>query len=156
MTLIQQVCSVVPNNQKNASEVSRWSKGVRLCSSGVVSLPESRPAAHAPRSHRTPGLQTPPPRRLLSSLPHGPHGMLGKRSYHHHSRAEPDRRSGALTIFLFLNMKSAQVIMTVELNPTEKQKAITCFTSVQPPPPLQNKMEKCIHVDLILNKLLLM
>uniref|UniRef100_A0A7N6BHE0 Metastasis associated 1 family, member 3 n=1 Tax=Anabas testudineus TaxID=64144 RepID=A0A7N6BHE0_ANATE len=60
----------------------------------VVSLPESRPATHTPRSHRTPGLQTPPPRRLLSSLPHGPHGMLGKRSYHHHSRAEPDRRSG--------------------------------------------------------------
>uniref|UniRef100_A0A3Q1FVN0 Metastasis associated 1 family, member 3 n=1 Tax=Acanthochromis polyacanthus TaxID=80966 RepID=A0A3Q1FVN0_9TELE len=58
---------------------------------------ESRPAAHAPRSHRTPGLQTPPPRRLLSSLPHGPHGMLGKRSYHHHSRAEPDRRSGTHT-----------------------------------------------------------
>ncbi|XP_034564559.1 metastasis-associated protein MTA1-like [Notolabrus celidotus] len=61
--------------------------------SSVVSLPESRPAAHAPRSHRTPGLQTPPPRRLLSSLPHGPHGMLGKRSYHHHSRVEQDRRS---------------------------------------------------------------
>ncbi|KAM4525078.1 metastasis-associated protein MTA3 isoform 1-T1 [Odontesthes bonariensis] len=59
----------------------------------VVQFLESRPAAHAPRSHRTPGLQTPPPRRLLSSLPHGPHGMLGKRSYHHHSRAEPDRRS---------------------------------------------------------------
>lgn len=64
------------------------------CSSCVMSLPESRPVAHAPRSHRTAGLQTPPPRRLLSSLPHGPHGMLGKRSYHHHSRAEPDRRSG--------------------------------------------------------------
>ncbi|KAI3365122.1 hypothetical protein L3Q82_010235, partial [Scortum barcoo] len=59
----------------------------------VLQFLESRPAAHAPRSHRTPGLQTPPPRRLLSSLPHGPHGMLGKRSYHHHSRAEPDRRS---------------------------------------------------------------
>ncbi|KAI4807231.1 hypothetical protein KUCAC02_027053 [Chaenocephalus aceratus] len=59
----------------------------------VVQFLESRPAAQAPRSHRTPGLQTPPPRRLLSSLPHGPHGMLGKRSYHHHSRAEPDRRS---------------------------------------------------------------
>lgn len=62
----------------------------------VMSLPESRPVAHAPRSHRTAGLQTPPPRRLLSSLPHGPHGMLGKRSYHHHSRAEPDRRSGTI------------------------------------------------------------
>uniref|UniRef100_A0A3P8VI45 Metastasis associated 1 family, member 3 n=1 Tax=Cynoglossus semilaevis TaxID=244447 RepID=A0A3P8VI45_CYNSE len=62
--------------------------------SSVASLSESRPAAHTPRSYRTPGLQTPPPRRLLSSLPHGPHGMLGKRSYHHHSRTEPDRRSG--------------------------------------------------------------
>ncbi|KAL7372908.1 hypothetical protein ABVT39_023933 [Epinephelus coioides] len=59
----------------------------------VLQFLESRPAAHAPRSHRTAGLQTPPPRRLLSSLPHGPHGMLGKRSYHHHSRAEPDRRA---------------------------------------------------------------
>ncbi|KAK5906150.1 hypothetical protein CgunFtcFv8_002040 [Champsocephalus gunnari] len=45
-------------------------------------------APTAPRAYRRP-----PPRRLLSSLPHGPHGMLGKRSYHHHSRAEPDRRS---------------------------------------------------------------
>uniref|UniRef100_A0A671YYI4 Metastasis associated 1 family, member 3 n=1 Tax=Sparus aurata TaxID=8175 RepID=A0A671YYI4_SPAAU len=71
--------------------------GAIKADSSVVSLPESRPAAHAPRSHRTPGLQTPPPRRLLSSLPHGPHGMLGKRSYHHHSRAEPDRRAGAHT-----------------------------------------------------------
>lgn len=62
----------------------------------MPSLPESRPAAHSTRSHRTPGLQTPPPRRLLSSLPHGPHGMLGKRSFHHHSRGEPERRSGAL------------------------------------------------------------
>ncbi|XP_074519083.1 metastasis-associated protein MTA3 [Halichoeres trimaculatus] len=59
----------------------------------VLQFLESRPAAHAPRSHRTPGLQTPPPRRLLSSLPHGPHGMLGKRSFHHHSRVEQDRRS---------------------------------------------------------------
>ncbi|XP_059892084.1 metastasis-associated protein MTA3 isoform X2 [Gadus macrocephalus] len=60
----------------------------------VVQFLESRPVAiHAPRSHRTPGLQTPPPRRLLSSLHHGPHGMLGKRSYHHHTRAEPERHS---------------------------------------------------------------
>lgn len=73
---------------------SDGSIGASSCSSSVVSLAESRPASHAPRSHRTPGLQTPPPRRLLSSLPHGPHGMLGKRSYHHHSRAEPERRSG--------------------------------------------------------------
>ena len=46
------------------------------------------------RSYRTPGLQAPPPRRLLSSLPHGPHGMLGKRSYHHHSRMEQEKGSG--------------------------------------------------------------
>uniref|UniRef100_A0A3Q3RHE5 Metastasis associated 1 family, member 3 n=1 Tax=Mastacembelus armatus TaxID=205130 RepID=A0A3Q3RHE5_9TELE len=71
--------------------------GAIKADSSVVSLSESRPAAHTPRYHRTPGLQTPPPRRLLSSLPHGPHGMLGKRSYHHHSRAEPERRAGTHT-----------------------------------------------------------
>uniref|UniRef100_A0A673LKC0 Metastasis-associated protein MTA3-like n=1 Tax=Sinocyclocheilus rhinocerous TaxID=307959 RepID=A0A673LKC0_9TELE len=55
------------------------------------------PATHVQRPHRTPGLQVQPPRRLLSSLPsHGPHGMLGKRSYHHHSRVESaERRAGA-------------------------------------------------------------
>lgn len=72
----------------------REPEGDSWCTLCVPSLPESRPAAHTSRSHRTPGLQAPPPRRLLSSLPHGPHGMLGKRSYHHHSRAEPERRSG--------------------------------------------------------------
>uniref|UniRef100_A0A8C6U140 Metastasis associated 1 family, member 3 n=1 Tax=Neogobius melanostomus TaxID=47308 RepID=A0A8C6U140_9GOBI len=56
----------------------------------VLQFLESRPASQVPRSHRTPGLQTPPPRRLLSSLPHG---MLGKRSFHHHSRTDPERRS---------------------------------------------------------------
>ncbi|CAF93765.1 unnamed protein product [Tetraodon nigroviridis] len=61
----------------------------------VVQFLESRPAAQTSRSHRTAGLQAPPPRRLLSSLPHGPHGMLGKRSYHHHSRTEAERRAGA-------------------------------------------------------------
>uniref|UniRef100_A0A3P9H4U6 Metastasis associated 1 family, member 3 n=1 Tax=Oryzias latipes TaxID=8090 RepID=A0A3P9H4U6_ORYLA len=70
----------------NCGAIKAECKRASSCSSSVVSLPESRPASHAPRSHRTPGLQTPPPRRLLSSLPHGPHGMLGKRSYHHHSR----------------------------------------------------------------------
>ncbi|XP_021431381.1 metastasis-associated protein MTA1 isoform X1 [Oncorhynchus mykiss] len=58
----------------------------------VLQFLESRPAIHAPRSHRTLGLQAPPPRRLLSSLPYGPHGLLGKRSFHHHTRAEPEKR----------------------------------------------------------------
>ncbi|KAK1794115.1 hypothetical protein P4O66_011019, partial [Electrophorus voltai] len=61
----------------------------------VLQYLESRPAAHVQRSHRTPGLQVQPPRRLLSSLPsHGPLGMLGKRSYHHHSRVEFTERRG--------------------------------------------------------------
>uniref|UniRef100_A0A3Q0R384 Metastasis associated 1 family, member 3 n=1 Tax=Amphilophus citrinellus TaxID=61819 RepID=A0A3Q0R384_AMPCI len=77
----------------NCGAIKAECKRATSCSSSVF-FPESRPATHAPRSHRTPGLQTPPPRRLLSSLPHGPHGMLGKRSYHHHSRADPDRRTG--------------------------------------------------------------
>ncbi|CAB1311872.1 unnamed protein product [Coregonus sp. 'balchen'] len=58
----------------------------------ILQFLESRPAIHTPRSHRTLGLQAPPPRRLLSSLPHGPHGLLGKRSFHHHTRAEPEKR----------------------------------------------------------------
>ncbi|XP_041714549.1 metastasis-associated protein MTA3 isoform X3 [Coregonus clupeaformis] len=58
----------------------------------VLQFLESRPAIHAPRSHRTLGLQAPPQRRLLSSLPYGPHGLLGKRSFHHHTRAEPEKR----------------------------------------------------------------
>ncbi len=60
-------------------------------------ISETRPATHVQRPHRTPGLQVQPPRRLLSSLPsHGPHGMLGKRSYHHHSRVESaERRASA-------------------------------------------------------------
>uniref|UniRef100_A0A671SK48 Metastasis-associated protein MTA3-like n=1 Tax=Sinocyclocheilus anshuiensis TaxID=1608454 RepID=A0A671SK48_9TELE len=60
-------------------------------------ISETRPATHVQRPHRTPGLQVQPPRRLLSSLPsHGPYGMLGKRSYHHHSRVESaERRAGA-------------------------------------------------------------
>ncbi|KAL3051663.1 hypothetical protein OYC64_001826 [Pagothenia borchgrevinki] len=53
--------------------------------------PAQQPKPLAPTAPRA--CRRPPPRRLLSSLPHGPHGMLGKRSYHHHSRAEPDRRS---------------------------------------------------------------
>ncbi|XP_028810083.1 metastasis-associated protein MTA3 isoform X2 [Denticeps clupeoides] len=62
----------------------------------VLQYLETRPVSHAPRSHRTPGLQVQPPRRLLSSLPsHGPLGMLGKRSYHHHSRLETERRAAA-------------------------------------------------------------
>lgn len=57
---------------------------------------ESRPAPHVQRSHRTLGLQVQPPRRLLSSLPsHGPLGMLGKRSYHHSSRMDSERRANA-------------------------------------------------------------
>lgn len=71
----------------------RWEQHwLGLCC--VVS--ESRPAPHVQRSHRTPGLQVQPPRRLLSSLPsHGPLGMLGKRSYHHSSRMDPERRANA-------------------------------------------------------------
>ncbi|XP_056111586.1 metastasis-associated protein MTA3 isoform X4 [Rhinichthys klamathensis goyatoka] len=63
----------------------------------VLQYLESRPATHVQRPHRTPGLQVQPPRRLLSSLPsHGPLGILGKRSYHHHSRVESaERRAGA-------------------------------------------------------------
>ncbi|XP_016086729.1 metastasis-associated protein MTA3-like [Sinocyclocheilus grahami] len=63
----------------------------------VLQYLETRPAMHVQRPHRTPGLQVQPPRRLLSSLPsHGPHGMLGKRSYHHHSRVESaERRASA-------------------------------------------------------------
>ncbi|XP_051968745.1 metastasis-associated protein MTA3-like isoform X2 [Xyrauchen texanus] len=63
----------------------------------VLQFLESHPAPHVQRPHRTPGLQVQPPRRLLSSLPsHGPLGMLGKRSYHHHSRVEStERRVGA-------------------------------------------------------------
>uniref|UniRef100_A0AAY4F032 Metastasis associated 1 family, member 3 n=1 Tax=Denticeps clupeoides TaxID=299321 RepID=A0AAY4F032_9TELE len=55
------------------------------CGAIKAECKKTRPVSHAPRSHRTPGLQVQPPRRLLSSLPsHGPLGMLGKRSYHHH------------------------------------------------------------------------
>ncbi|KAM9462321.1 metastasis-associated protein MTA3 isoform 1-T1 [Clarias gariepinus] len=62
----------------------------------VLQYLESRPAPHVQRSHRTPGLQIQPPRRLLSSLPsHGPLGMLGKRSYHHSSRMDSERRANA-------------------------------------------------------------
>ncbi|XP_066519475.1 metastasis-associated protein MTA3 isoform X1 [Hoplias malabaricus] len=61
----------------------------------VLQYLESRPVPHVQRSHRTPGLQVQPPRRLLSSLPsHGPLSMLGKRSYHHHSRVESTERRG--------------------------------------------------------------
>ncbi|XP_063072832.1 metastasis-associated protein MTA3 [Engraulis encrasicolus] len=60
----------------------------------VLQFLESRPAPHGLRPPgRTPSLQVQPPRRLLSSLPsHGPLGMLGKRSYQHHSRTEAERR----------------------------------------------------------------
>lgn len=89
--------------------VSRWEQLFALCVQGhcwkwdatvmfwYSDVLESRPAPHVQRSHRTPGLQVQPPRRLLSSLPsHGPLGMLGKRSYHHHSRVESaERRAGA-------------------------------------------------------------
>ncbi|XP_059386984.1 metastasis-associated protein MTA3-like isoform X2 [Carassius carassius] len=63
----------------------------------ILQYLETRPPTHVQRPHRTPGLQVQPPRRLLSSLPsHGPHGMLGKRSYHHHSRIESaERRASA-------------------------------------------------------------
>ncbi|XP_050980013.1 metastasis-associated protein MTA3 isoform X2 [Labeo rohita] len=63
----------------------------------ILQYLETRPATHVQRPHRTPGLQVQPPRRLLSSLPsHGQHGMLGKRSYHHHSRVESaERRASA-------------------------------------------------------------
>ncbi|XP_052467427.1 metastasis-associated protein MTA3 isoform X2 [Carassius gibelio] len=63
----------------------------------ILQYLETRPPTHVQRPHRTPGLQVQPPRRLLSSLPsHGPHGMLGKRSYHHHSRVESaERRASA-------------------------------------------------------------
>uniref|UniRef100_A0AAX7ST44 Metastasis associated 1 family, member 3 n=1 Tax=Astatotilapia calliptera TaxID=8154 RepID=A0AAX7ST44_ASTCA len=54
---------------------------------------ETHTNTHLP-SPRLPHHQPPTSLRLLSSLPHGPHGMLGKRSYHHHSRADPDRRTG--------------------------------------------------------------
>ncbi|KAJ8365431.1 hypothetical protein SKAU_G00142620 [Synaphobranchus kaupii] len=66
--------------------------------SSVLQYLETRPAPHAPQTPRTPGLQAPPPRSLLSSLPsHGPLGILGKRSYQHHSRAEAaERRGGAI------------------------------------------------------------
>ncbi|XP_072559659.1 metastasis-associated protein MTA3 isoform X2 [Paramormyrops kingsleyae] len=66
--------------------------------SSVLRFLESRPAPNMTRAPRTPGLQVPPPRRLLSSLPsHGPLGMLGKRGYHHHSRLESsaERRAAA-------------------------------------------------------------
>ncbi|XP_031438516.1 metastasis-associated protein MTA1-like [Clupea harengus] len=64
----------------------------------VLQFLESRPAPHGHRPPRTPSLQLQPPRRLLSSLPsHGPLGMLGKRSYQHHSRAEAERRGAATT-----------------------------------------------------------
>uniref|UniRef100_A0A3P8NDE8 Metastasis associated 1 family, member 3 n=1 Tax=Astatotilapia calliptera TaxID=8154 RepID=A0A3P8NDE8_ASTCA len=82
----------------NCGAIKAECKRATSCTSGV-SFPESRPATHAPRSHRTPGLQTPPPRRLLSSLPHGPHGMLGKRSYHHHKN--PGTTGGPLMVGLF-------------------------------------------------------
>uniref|UniRef100_A0A672MXN6 Metastasis-associated protein MTA3-like n=1 Tax=Sinocyclocheilus grahami TaxID=75366 RepID=A0A672MXN6_SINGR len=67
------------------------------CGAIKAECKKTRPAMHVQRPHRTPGLQVQPPRRLLSSLPsHGPHGMLGKRSYHHHSRVESaERRASA-------------------------------------------------------------
>uniref|UniRef100_A0A672RCC9 Metastasis-associated protein MTA3-like n=1 Tax=Sinocyclocheilus grahami TaxID=75366 RepID=A0A672RCC9_SINGR len=67
------------------------------CGAIKAECKKTRPATHVQRPHRTPGLQVQPPRRLLSSLPsHGSHGMLGKRSYHHHSRVESaERRAGA-------------------------------------------------------------
>uniref|UniRef100_M4ANK3 Metastasis associated 1 family, member 3 n=1 Tax=Xiphophorus maculatus TaxID=8083 RepID=M4ANK3_XIPMA len=83
------------------------------CGAIKAECKKSRPMAHAPRSHRTPGLQTPPPRRLLSSLPHGPHGMLGKRSYHHHSRADPERRSGTweeFVLFFVFQIRISEII----------------------------------------------
>ncbi|KAI1887099.1 hypothetical protein AGOR_G00202640 [Albula goreensis] len=64
--------------------------------SSVLQYLESRPVPHTTQTSRTPGLQVQPQRRLLSSLPsHGPLGMLGKRSYQHHSRAENAERRGA-------------------------------------------------------------
>ncbi|KAM6951392.1 metastasis-associated protein MTA3 isoform 3-T3 [Aplochiton taeniatus] len=84
---------MVRMSEGQASRLPKARTTPRSTLTTVLQFLESRPVAQAPRSHRTPGLQAPPPRRLLSSLPHGTHGMLGKRSYHHHSRAEPERRS---------------------------------------------------------------
>nr|XP_023676918.1 metastasis-associated protein MTA3-like isoform X5 [Paramormyrops kingsleyae] len=66
--------------------------------SSVLQYLESRPTPHAPRTPRTHGLRVQPPKSLLSSLPnHGPLSMLGKRSYHHHSRLEAAERRGSVS-----------------------------------------------------------
>ncbi|XP_018580448.1 metastasis-associated protein MTA3-like isoform X2 [Scleropages formosus] len=76
---------------------ARFRASQRSTLSSVLQYLESRPAPHAPRTPRTHGLQVQPPKSLLSSLPsHGPLGMLGKRSYHHHSRMEATERRGSM------------------------------------------------------------
>ncbi|KAJ8418431.1 hypothetical protein AAFF_G00141400 [Aldrovandia affinis] len=72
---------------------TRFRASQRSTLSSILQYLESRPMPHTPRAPRTPGLQVQPPKSLLSSLPsHGPLGMLGKRSYHHHSRMETTER----------------------------------------------------------------
>uniref|UniRef100_A0A673M3V2 Metastasis-associated protein MTA3-like n=1 Tax=Sinocyclocheilus rhinocerous TaxID=307959 RepID=A0A673M3V2_9TELE len=94
-------CGAIKAECKNDSEYS------------VIS--ETRPTMHVQRPHRTPGLQVQPPRRLLSSLPsHGPHGMLGKRSYHHNSRVESAERrasapgQGGFTVKIHTTLKNKE------------------------------------------------
>ncbi|XP_036402103.1 metastasis-associated protein MTA3-like isoform X1 [Megalops cyprinoides] len=75
---------------------ARFRASQRSTLSSILQYLESRPVPHTPRPPRTPGLQVQPPKSLLSSLPsHGPLGMLGKRSYQHHSRMEMTERRGA-------------------------------------------------------------
>uniref|UniRef100_A0A671NID7 Metastasis-associated protein MTA3-like n=1 Tax=Sinocyclocheilus anshuiensis TaxID=1608454 RepID=A0A671NID7_9TELE len=85
------------------------------CGAIKAECKKTRPAMHVQRPHRTPGLQVQPPRRLLSSLPsHGPHGMLGKRSYHHHSRVESAERrasapgQGGFTVKIHTTLKNKE------------------------------------------------
>ncbi|KAG7462636.1 hypothetical protein MATL_G00186900 [Megalops atlanticus] len=75
---------------------ARFRASQRSTLSSILQYLESRPVTHTPRLPRTPGLQVQPPKSLLSSLPsHGPLGMLGKRSYQHHSRMEMTESRGA-------------------------------------------------------------
>uniref|UniRef100_A0A673MB70 Metastasis-associated protein MTA3-like n=1 Tax=Sinocyclocheilus rhinocerous TaxID=307959 RepID=A0A673MB70_9TELE len=85
------------------------------CGAIKAECKKTRPTMHVQRPHRTPGLQVQPPRRLLSSLPsHGPHGMLGKRSYHHNSRVESAERrasapgQGGFTVKIHTTLKNKE------------------------------------------------
>ncbi|XP_066552987.1 metastasis-associated protein MTA3 [Amia ocellicauda] len=74
---------------EGAERPARMKASQRGTLSSVLKYLESRPPPHSPRGSRPLSLQCQPPKRLLSSLPsHGPLGMLGKRSYNHHSRTE--------------------------------------------------------------------